>query len=160
MLSAPELLECEESSIIESLKKSLVPLLTSPEDEMRVRNLIRELFPTNARPKTGADAYPPTLVTCIKNQMRQNNLQHSDAMLLKVNKTDQSAASTMHFEQKHVNVKQIYVSFPDFAAVLSIASQPRRVGVWSVWIWQNDLVSSALRSDDETALERWRRETR
>ena len=88
MLSAPELLECEESSIIESLKKSLVPLLTSADDEMHVRNLIRELFPTSARPKTGVDAYPPSLVTCIKNQMRQNNLQHSDVMLLKVTKTN------------------------------------------------------------------------
>ena len=84
VLTAPELLECEESSLIESLKKRLLPQMTTPDDEMRLRNMIRDVFPSSARPKSGVLAYPPALVQFIKDQLKQNNLQCADAFLLKV----------------------------------------------------------------------------
>ena len=84
VLGAPELLECEESSIIESLKKRLLPQMVNADDQQRLRNIIRDVFPSSARPKSGIQAYSQTLVQTIRDQMKQNNLQVTDAYLLKV----------------------------------------------------------------------------
>ena len=73
--------------MIETLKKRLLPLMATGEDQQRLRNMIRDVFPSSARPKSGIEAYSSTLVQAIKEQMKQNNLQINDAYLLKVCQT-------------------------------------------------------------------------
>ena len=53
-------------------------------DLNQLRNMIRDVFPSSSRPKSGTPVYPPKLVAAIEDEMRQDNLQPTQDGLNKV----------------------------------------------------------------------------
>ncbi len=71
----------EEEVIIKAISIVLSPKMANSNDTSVLKNVLRDVFPQSARPKSGNLGYKKELMQALEDQMRLENLQVSQDLV-------------------------------------------------------------------------------